>query len=82
MGRLGHVANETFIRAHMVIFVLLCLLNVLCFRAKKAVGEAVTAVQDRVPELTRPTPASLLKAKVALELKRSKKEIPTQQSTS
>lgn len=75
--RLGLVANETFIGVHMVIFVLLCLLNALCFRAKKAVEEAFTAVKDRVPEPTRATPASLLKVQVALELKRGKKEIPT-----
>lgn len=77
MCRLGLVANETFIGAHMVIFVLLCLLNALCFRAQKAVEEAFTALKDRIPEPTRPTPASLLKVKVVLELKRGKKEIPT-----
>lgn len=72
--QVGDLANETFTGAHMVIFVL-CLFNALCFRAKKVVGEAFTTVQDRVPEPTCPTPASLLKVKVAPELKRSKKII-------
>lgn len=39
MGRPGHLTNGTSIGAHMVISVLLCLFNALCFRAKKIVGK-------------------------------------------
>ena len=61
----------------MVIFVLLCLFNALCFRAKKIVGVAGVG---GVPEPACPTPASLLNVKAAVVPGRSKREIPSQQS--
>lgn len=74
VGRLGHLANDTIIGAHKVIFGLFCLSKALCFRAKKVAGKPG---QDSAPEPTCPSLASPLKVKVALEMKSSKKEIPT-----